>query len=118
MSNNILDKIEERATGMQQRDDWGPRLAVDTRETETGRIEPRGFATQKEYAVVLKLAVTYWANDAERPDARRAARMALGEFLYADLRQHISMLRNAIWGGNREQAARWLEELQSKVDGK
>ena len=115
---STLDKLIERVGTLQRPDDFGrPDLYATLQDDTTGRIEPAGFATQKERSLSLIVTVNYWANDAQRSDARRAAECALAALVYGDFRMAISRARSAVQNGDRNEAMHWLSYMNHLTEG-
>jgi hypothetical protein len=88
-------------------------LAVSIQEDATGKIEPRGFATQEQFVLELRIQSVYWANKAQRSDARKHAEIVITQLLYDDALLHLRRLRQAILNGDRDAAYKLCSELET-----
>lgn len=108
-------QIEDYATMTRRPEPWAK---LKIQHEPTGEVQPAGFATQRQYRLEARATVMYWANDAERPHARRAAQRHLTEFLYKDFQEIASKLRHAAWSGTREEVYQLANEISRLVEAK
>lgn len=109
----ILDKLQEIATGSQRREElWGPPLKATVSEHETGGVEPMGFATRREYALSATVVATYWANQAQRSEARKVAERALVQTLYGDVLAKLAHIEHAVMDSDGRRAMQHCGELR------
>lgn len=116
---SVLSKLRECALTMVRPD---PRLSfqsLDVRVTDhkTGDEKPMGLATQRAYELRLEVVSMYWANDAQRGDARRHAEEIITRLLYADVMPQLAMLRQAAFQGDSEEAYRLACEIENTLRG-
>ena len=112
----IFDKLIERATGMRRRNEFLRQpLAVDMREEATGKVRDYTADSNEEFALTAAVTVTYWANKAQRPDARRHAEHVLASFLYRDVLAGLSEVRHAIFDGAANEALAKIAELEERL---
>lgn len=110
----ILDKLQETSTGNHRPDElWGPPMKVSTVEQATGKIEPMGFATRREYALSATFTVTYWCNQAQQRDARKAAERTLAQSVYGDVLAQLTHIEHAIMDGDGRRAYQACGELRT-----
>lgn len=110
----ILDKLQEISTGRQRHDElWGPPMKVSTFEQATGKVEPMGFATRREYALSATFVVTYWCNQAQHQDARKAAERTLAQGVYGDVLAQLTHIEHAIMDGDGRRAFEACGELRT-----
>ncbi len=68
----VFDNLTERATGMCRRDDFfGQPLRCTLADTATGQVRDYTPDRNEQFALSALVTVTYWANKAQRGDARR-----------------------------------------------
>jgi len=114
---SILDRLQEQATGMERPDAlWGQPVAVAIKEDETGQVEPMGFATRRQYVLSATVEARFWANRAERSEARKAAISSLARCLYADVLHELAVIRHAIWDGDPKAALVRLGDLETRLN--
>lgn len=110
----ILDKLQETSTGNRRHDElWGPPMKVTTLEEATGKIEPMGFATRREYALSATFVVTFWCNQAQHQGARKAAERALAQGVYGDVLAPLTHIEHAIMDGDGRRAHEACCELRT-----
>lgn len=112
---SVFDHLHERATGMQRPEEFRSPVVARVQESETGRIEPLGFATRREYELTALVTCTYWANDAQRVDCRRNAERVLADALYRDVLVDLSAITHAIYDGDQANALRMVGALQTRL---
>jgi hypothetical protein len=117
---STLSKMEERALTMVRPDPRRSFQPLEVRVTDhkTGDEKPMGFATQRAYALRIEVVSMYWANDAQRGDARRHAEAIITRLLYADVMPHLAMLRQAALQGDSEEAYRLACEIETTLRDK
>lgn len=112
---SLFGRLGDRCTGMERPDQFSPPARVIVREDDTGRIEPMGFATRREYELSLMVSCRYWANDAERQDCRQNGEHVLADVLYRDVLVDLSAIIHAVYDGDRAAALRMLTALQTRL---
>jgi hypothetical protein len=107
----IIDDIEEMDTRERRRDPLHqPRIAAGFGEVETGEIQPvAGFQVQ--YELRLRFAVRYWANQAEKPHAKKRAEQAMQDVLYRDVIGRLAQIRSMLDNCGRQEIDIALLEL-------
>ena len=109
----VFDNLTERATGMCRRDDFfGQPLRVTLSDEATGQIRDYTSDRNEQFALTGVLTVTYWANKAQRSDARRVAEKTLAHLLYSDVLRQVAMARQAVSDGDRVRAMNVLGDLE------
>lgn len=112
----VLDNLQEKATGMERPDDlWGPPLIANVAERETGKIEPMGFATRREYELTLTIGARFWANRAQVSEARKVAERAIAHQLYRDVLDKLVRIESAIMDGDGRAAYAACGELRTAI---
>lgn len=109
-SNAMLSRLIERGTGMRKPED-----CFALTEVATGDERPAGIATSYEYELRFAVGVRYWANHAQRGDARKRAEGMLAHQLYKDVISDLYEIRQAVSDGDRLKALRGIAELQSRL---
>lgn len=112
---NLLQKLEDRATGVLRADNDGVTQGFVLTERITEE-RPYGFATQQAYCLELRLSVAYWANDTQHDGERRRAEKLLERILYADTRLPLQGLRVALHARSYEQALKCLDRLSELLE--
>ncbi len=111
----VFDNLTERATGMQGRDDFrGGPVTVSYADDKTGQVRDYTLDRNEQYALTAILTVTYWANRAQRADARKIAEKTLASLLYADLLRDVALVRHAISDGDAARAMTELSNLEHR----
>ena len=111
----VFDALLDRATGMERPEQFSPPARAVVREDETGRIEPMGLATRKEYELSLMVTCRYWANQAERQGCKQNAERVLADLLYRDVLVELSIITHAVYDGDKSAALRMLAALQTRL---
>lgn len=106
----MLNRLQERATGMSKPED-----CFALTEVPTGDVRPMGLATSYEYELRFAVGVRYWANNAQLSDARKRAEGLLAHQLYKDVISDLYEIRQAVSDGDRINALRGIAELQSRL---
>jgi hypothetical protein len=113
---NTLSSLRERCTGMARPEEFMRKPGVfDLQERTTGEIRPYTPDRNEEYELTLTVGVRYWANKAQHTDARQNAEAILLRTLYQDVLADLSMIRHAIYDGDRTAALRRIGELESRL---
>jgi hypothetical protein len=99
----IFDKLEEKATGMRGRGFRRPIIA-EAATRETGNVLPYQLDSNREYELIAKVGVTFWANDAQYESARRIAEKHLAAVLYGDFLSLIDECAHAVSDGDEGDA--------------
>lgn len=106
----LIERIEEQQGRERRIDPFRDRLSVSLESSETGRSIPeRGFQT--EHAMVLRIGITFWANQAEHYEARRNAESALQDFLYRDVVGQLTQIRSMLDSADRHTLQLAITEL-------
>lgn len=112
----VFDDLEQKATGQHRPNSmWEPPLSVSFKQHETGKIEPMGFATSKEYALSVTLVSRFWANQAQLAQAREVAERSLATMLYQDVLAKLSQIEHAVMDGDGEAAYGACSQLRSML---
>jgi len=115
-SNSVFDMLRERATGMERSEGlWQPPVSFSTAMSETGQIEPMGFATRKEYELSATVVARFWANRAQVDDCRKVALRSLSRLLYGDVLRDLDAIQHAIFDGDPKGALAHLSELRDRL---
>lgn len=110
---NFLCNLRERATGMCRPEEFMRKPAVfELDEHKTGEIRPYTPDRNEEYELTLTVGVRYWANKAQRSDARRNAESVLAHTLYKDVLAELSQIRHAVWDGDQSAALTRIAALE------
>lgn len=113
---SVFDDLEQKATGQERRDSlWEPPLNVSFSQRETGKIDPMGFATRKEYVLSVTLASRFWANQAQLQQAREVAERSLATLLYHDVLAKLSQIEHAVINGDGKEAYQACGEMRSML---
>lgn len=114
-SKTVLSGLQERATGMCRPEEFMRKPGVfDLQEEKTGARRP-GLDRNEEYELRLIVGCRYWANTAQRIDARKNAEAVLAHTLYSDVLAALSGIRHAIYDGDRSAAISRLGELERSL---
>lgn len=81
-----------------------PLPSIEFDERESGATKLHGFDDQREYLMSVRCGVTFWANSAQLPQARKTAERLLMDTLYRDLLFRLSALENLITCGDQSEA--------------
>lgn len=112
----MLDKIEERATGMCKPDEFMRTPAGVTIEVEQDiDSKPAEFARTFEHELRMRCFVRFWANKAQYPDARQMAERRMAHLIYADVLAALGEIQHAISDGDRMAALTRCAELQATL---
>lgn len=113
---SIFDKLIDRATGMRRRNSFFRQpVEVEIRDEPTGKIRPYVMDSNEEFTITAAVTVSYWANQAQRTDARRNAEHVLASFLYRDVLAGLSEVRHAIFDGDANDALAKIAELEGRL---
>jgi hypothetical protein len=112
----IFNKLIDRSTGMRRRNDFFRRpVSVEMEDKATGNIRPYVMDSNEEFTLTAAVTVSYWANQAQRNDARRNAEHVLAGFLYRDVLAKLSEVRHAIFDGDANEALAKIGELEESL---
>lgn len=106
---NIMEKLKARATGMERMRNEPMSLSLD--ESITGEFKPYTLDRNKEYSMELRVGVTFWANDVQYEEARKAALKMLIHELHSDILHQVAGLRSALY--SQDDCA--AQEIMSKM---
>lgn len=110
---SVFDNLTERATGMVGRDDFGrPPLSCVLKDDPTGQIRDYTTDRNEQFALTALLTVTYWANRAQRREARKVAEKTLASLLYSDALRALAGIRQAVSDGDRSLAMTRIADLE------
>lgn len=112
---NILERLEERATGLRMASSMRQPVAMTIECEKTGNVRPHTLDANEEYELTCKVRATFWANRAQRQDGRRYAERALASILYRDVIEVLSSIEHAISDGDAREALRWCGELRNRI---
>jgi len=108
-----LHALRERCTGMQRPEEFMREPGMfHLDEQNSGKIEPAGFATRREYVLELTVGCRYWCNDAQHSEARKNAESVLADALYRDVLIELNGIRHAVYDGDRMAALRRIAALE------
>jgi hypothetical protein len=110
----VLAAAEEVAHREQRVDPINRRMSAKFDERETGKIQ-HAMGGQVQYELRLALSVTYWANQAQRREARRNAESALKDVLYRDVVSRLAQLRSMLNCSDRESVQLAITELMGEL---
>lgn len=112
----VFHRLQLTATGMQRPENmWGDPLSVKLQQRETGEIRPHTLDANAEHELTLTLRVTFWANRAQLPDARKVAERSLATLLYQDVLAKISQIEHAIMDSDGRNAYGLCGELRTML---
>ncbi len=102
---SVFANLEGRATGMLGYDEFGrPRMSCVLDDSATGEIRDYTPDRNEQFALRAVLTVTYWANKAQRREAREVAEKTLASLLYHDALLELAKIRQAVMDGDRSRA--------------
>ena len=87
----------------------------ELKEALTGETRPYTSDRNEEYELLLRVGCTYWANAAQKVDARKNAESLIARLLYEDVLRAISGIRHAIHDGDQSAALGRLNELERSL---
>ena len=109
----ILHRFREEATGF--RKPGRINLSVGISEEATDNSKFNGFTHCDEYLLKLSVYVNYFANQAQKPDARRSAEKHLLHALYGDILHIVAEIESAIFSQDDETALEACGRLKSEL---
>ena len=114
----LRERFVTGETGQRRELPWRTRLrpALEIEQRETGRVEPAGFATQREYTVSLRVYTNFWANTAQVSQAREIAERTVVAALYADAIERLQYITNLIYSGDQDEALAAVLELKRELE--
>lgn len=113
---NALSNLRERATHMCRPEEFRRVPAVfDLKDDKTGERRYGSMDRNEEYELSLTVGVRYWANDAQRADARLNAEAVLARTIYEDVLRALSEIRHAVYDGDQRAAIARIGELEKEL---
>ena len=90
-------------------------VTIEVDSQKTGNTKPYTLDANEEYELTCKVRATFWANQAQRHQARRYAEHALASLLYQDVLEVVARIEHAISDGDANDALRWCGELRERI---
>ena len=102
----------------EQRRAFTPQMSASFDPVNTHEIRYTVESVQERYVLELRIAVDFWANDAQRQSAERIARRVVADAIYRDCTILVNSAMLAVSNGNDEEAMLYLSDLlnQMKAD--
>jgi|SRR5688572_3639128 len=113
----ILDKLQERPTYAQRASDFGRSVVAEMDCQPTGRGRQHTPDANEEFELSAKIAVTFWANNAQRANARRIAERVLLQRLYGDTLALLGEAEKAVFDGDAKAVLCIINTIRSKLVG-
>jgi len=82
---------------------------------DTGNQRPAEFVFQDQYALVLNIETTFWANKAQFDSHKETARRFLYAELFGDVRMNLDRLTHAVVNGSRDDALEVISDLRKAI---
>lgn len=112
---SILDHIQQRATGMYGKSDFGASPITEMRCEPTGNMRDGGFSTSEEYELSAKIAIRFWANKAQHREARKVAEQALLNRLYGETLALVNEAKKAVFDGDAAATIAVLNKINDSL---
>ena len=110
----IIEHLQEKSEAIRRMDDFRSPDFFKIESGQTGKVIP-GTDANTEHYLEAKIAVTFWANQAQYHDARKLAQEVLVHRLYGDVIAELSELRLQISNGDRVACLMTVDRLGSKL---
>lgn len=114
---NLLQNLSEIEDRQRRIDPINrPYMSARLADTEQSfKVRDTGLSTQFCFRLELNLAVEYWANQAQKSDARKNAEAALQDALYRDVVGRLAQIRFMLDSCDRHAAQLAITELMSEM---
>lgn len=112
---SMLSNLVEHRTGELKVSDFDRKIVAEIIESETGEVRKSDFYPQDEYELRATLAIRFWANPAQKQEARLRAEKMLLQTLHQPILVEIARIRSAVMDGDADAVLRAADRIQSAI---
>lgn len=113
---DFMDRLRVCRTGVRRPDDFiDQSFGMTVNRTGNWQSCVSGNGVREEWLLAGTESVTFWATDADFDAALEAARRILIGNMYGDVLAGLSVLRMAIYRGDRDSALAVVGQIQSRI---
>jgi len=113
---SIFDRLQDKLTGVAKSESmWGEPFSMHMQQHETGEIRPYTLDRNVEHELAATLAVRFWANSAQLPQARVVTERALADLLYSDVLSKLAQIEHAVMDSDGRRAFQVCGELRALI---